>query len=181
IAVLVMVLGLATLEVFNPRALRILEQFLMGGGQVKTLVARELLWDYSLDQFLKDPVLGEGAGQKLNLWYKEIKEQIPHSHNVIADYMRSLGFPGLAAISLVLLTSYCVFFSTIILAYQARLSDVSHRLTAVGLCIGGGSYIFANMSSDSFGPTTSPFFWIVVYMAVFMRRGIRHGIPICDR
>lgn len=177
-ASLVLLLGLATLEAFNPRALRILQEFLVNDGQVKSLVSRELLWDYSLDQFLKDPLLGEGAGQKLGLWYKEIKEEVPHSHNVVLDYMRALGMPGLAAIGLILIAASYAFISTIVLALRARFADASHRLTAVGLGIGGLSYLLANMSSDSFGPTTSPFFWIVTYFAFLMRRELHKGMPV---
>ncbi|NIX78082.1 O-antigen ligase family protein [Microvirga terricola] len=163
----VAIIGFASLISFNPRAVRLLTQFFSDEAEVKSLLSRKALWDYSFEQFYNNPIFGQGAGQMLNVDFGD--GPVPHSHNVIIDYMRMLGVPGLAVCLIFLTAAIIVLCSTIMLAYRAKNASHSDRMMAVGLALGGLAYIAANMSSDSFGPSTSPFFWLVTYLALFMR------------
>ncbi|WP_445503110.1 O-antigen ligase family protein [Microvirga sp. G4-2] len=160
-------LGVVGLTTFNPRAVRILGQFFSDDDDVKSLLSRKELWDFSLDQFFNHPFFGQGTGQMIPIDYGD--GFISHSHNVIVDYMRMLGVPGLAVCLVLLLAAIFALCATIHLAYVARGARYDHRLMTMGLALGGLAYIGANMSSDSFGPSTSPFFWLVTYLALFMR------------
>jgi O-antigen ligase len=152
---------------FNPRAVRILTQFFSEDEEVRSLLSRKAIWDFSFEQFYSHPFFGQGAGQMITLDFGE--GPVPHSHNVIIDYMRMLGIPGLVVCLIFLLATIITLSSTIMLAYRARHADYNNRMMTVGLALGGLAYLAANMSSDSFGPSTSPFFWVVTYLALFMR------------
>jgi O-antigen ligase len=159
--------GFFALVTFNPRAVRILTQFFSEDDEVKSLLSRKAIWDFSFEQFYRYPFFGQGAGQMINLDFGD--GPVPHSHNVIIDYMRMLGVPGLVVCLIFLMAAIIALSSTILLAYRARHADHTSRMMTVGLALGGLAYIAANMSSDSFGPSTSPFFWVVTYLALFMR------------
>jgi hypothetical protein len=176
---LIAIVGFGALNTVNPRALRILQQFLIGGGQVHSLESREVVWRSSYREFLKDPLLGQGAGQRVKVYNK--LEGHSHSHNVIVDSMRTLGVPGLFAMFIILVTASAILLSTIVQAYRARQSTYSDRLMSVGVSVGALSYIASNMTSDSFGPSTSSFFWIATYVAFFMRRSLATGSIVLDR
>jgi len=163
----VAILGGIGLTTFNPRAVRILAQFFYDDDEVRSLLSRRELWDFSVEQVFKHPFLGQGAGQMIPTNYGD--GLVPHSHNIIIDYMRMLGIPGLALCLIFMLATIFALATTIRLAYLARCARYEHRLITVGLAVGGLSYIAANMSSDSFGPSTSPFFWLVTYLTLFMR------------
>ena len=173
IAALVAVAGFIFLENFNPRAIKILEEFLVHGGQVRSLETREAIWAVSVQQFVKDPLFGQGAGQTV---YEEYPN-LSHSHNAILDYMRTLGVPGVTAIAVIIITCTYLLSATVLLAYRAKYADCSLRLNTIAIALGALSYIAANMTSDSFGPTTSPFFWMAAYIAFAMRRELAPPDP----
>ena len=159
--------GALLLSLFNPRALRIMLTFLSQDGEVASLVSRDQLWKYSFQQFLLDPVTGQGAGQPINIFFRE--ESVPHSHNVLLDYLRTLGAPGFLMMLTVLGTAATLSVATIFRALRATASARRHRVLCIGLAVGALSYIAANMSSDSMGPSTSPFFWLVLFLGLAAR------------
>lgn len=168
LGVSVAVVGIVGLTTFNPRAARILAQFLSDEGEVKSLVSRRAIWDFSIEQFYTHPFLGQGAGQLIPI-DDGANGFVSHSHNIIIEYMRTLGVPGLVLCLIFLAATIVVLCTTILLAYRARCAPYETRLMTVGLAVGGLAYLAANMSSDSFGPSTSPFFWLITYLALFMR------------
>lgn len=163
-------LGIAALALMNPRALAILTVFLNSEGEVDSLVARSLLWKTSFDLFLANPWLGVGAGQNIEELFWATKLDVPHSHNVLIDYLRSLGAPGGVGIAIILITVIIVSFASIRAALLADASDSSRRMICLGLSLSCLAYIAANMSSDSMGPSTSPFFWVVVFLSFAARK-----------
>lgn len=168
VATLLLVLGGALLlSLFNPRALRIMLTFLSQDGEVASLVSRDQLWKYSFQQFLLDPVTGQGAGQPINIFFRE--ESVPHSHNVLLDYLRTLGAPGFLMMLTVLGTAACLSVMTLARAVRATGAARGHRVLCIGLAVGVLSYIAANMSSDSMGPSTSPFFWLLLFLGLAAR------------
>ena len=50
-------------------------------------------------------------------------------------------------------------------------------MLSLGLSLSCLSYAAANMSSDSFGPSTSPFFWVFTYLA-FASRNLLQSPPL---
>ena len=161
------VLGVALISVINPRALGIMLEFFSGEGEVDSLLTRSFLWDYSIDQFLADPVMGQGAGQRIDIFYREA--DVSHSHNVLVDYMRNLGAPGILVMGAMIATVSTVCLMTIVKALRSDYGAPGARLLCYGLSLGCLSYVAANMSSDSFGPSTSPFFWVFAYLAFAAR------------
>ncbi len=165
--VIVAHLGLLTLNFLNPRALTILTSFLSSDADVASLTTRSFLWSYSIDQFLAHPVLGQGAGQPIDIFYRE--EDVSHSHNMLLDYLRSLGAPGFAGLVVVAGTVAAVAAGTIAAAASVPV-DLASRMICIGLSISCLSYLAANMTSDSFGPTTSSFFWVFAWLLFAARR-----------
>ena len=160
-------LGVVALTFLNPRALTIMLEFFNGDGEVDSLLTRSYLWSYSIDQFLADPVFGQGAGQRIDIFYREA--DVSHSHNVLLDYMRTLGAPGLLAVSVMIGAVVIVCLLSIGKALRSSNVAPGPRLICLGLSLNCLSYVAANMSSDSFGPSTSPFFWIFAYLAFASR------------
>lgn len=165
---LVTFIGIWLLSAFNPRALTILSRFILDGGEVATVISRQIIWSVSIEQFLEDPIFGVGAGQ-LVTGLPPSMGMPTHSHNVIVDHLRMLGVVGGIGIGLVILTSSMLLLGTLRRALSSRISQVCDRGIAIGLALGGLAYIAGNMLSDSFGPSTSPFFWIVLSLAVLTR------------
>jgi O-antigen ligase len=159
--------AIATLYELNPRALLLLDRFFSGTEELQSIASRELIWEYSWDQFRQNPIIGQGAGQMIDVYGNG--DLVPHSHNVILDYMRMLGVPGLFAIAGLLFIIVCINVSTLMQALRSRTAYPIDRAVTIGLCMGGLAYVMSNMLSDSFGPSTSPFFWLVTYLALFMR------------
>lgn len=167
IGALMVALSIWALVQINPRALRILTEFLIQDGDVRSLETRAILWEYSYVQFLHSPLFGQGAGQEIDVYFRS--EGVPHAHNVLLDYLRMLGAPGFTMISVSLLASSALLILTAIQAYKDKRTPAAKRLLTIGSSIGALSYIVSNMTSDSFGATTSPFFWIVLCFTVFAR------------
>jgi O-antigen ligase len=163
--------GVALLNLFNPRALRLMLAFLEQDSELHSLVSRSQLWQYSFDQFMITPIRGQGAGQPIMIFYRS--QPVPHSHNVLLDYLRTLGAPGCAGLLVILATAVGTSVAMTIAALRARGAEPKHRILSIGLGVGCLSYIAANMSSDSMGPSTSPFFWLVLFLGLAARPLLR--------
>jgi O-antigen ligase len=163
--------GLVLLNLFNPRALRLMLAFFGQDSELHSLVSRSQLWQYSLDQFSISPFLGQGAGQPIIIFYRD--EAVPHSHNVLLDYLRTLGVPGCAGLLIILGTAVAMSVATAVAALRAEGAEPRYRILSIGLSVGCLSYIAANMSSDSMGPSTSPFFWLILFLGLASRATLR--------
>lgn len=154
--------GFLILPIINARAFSVLDDIFAGDEEVNqygSVVARGGLWKESWEMALAHPWTGVGAGQLMS-------DGTEHSHNVFMDAMRTIGFPGLG------LT--IAFIVTVIWygqgAYRAgrQLSRDPHSPLAlegargpfVGSLIALISYLISNQMSDSFGPSTIPFFYM---------------------
>jgi O-antigen ligase len=169
--VLLVSLGTILLEAFNPRALTLMLAFLEQDGELQSIASRGELWSYSIRQFLAHPFLGQGAGQPIEVFYQ--LETVQHSHNVLLDYLRTLGAPGVLSLAVLLGTAIFMALATILRALNAPEAAVRHRLLCIGLAVASLSYIAANMSSDSMGPSTSPFFWLILFLGFAGRSLLR--------
>ena len=168
------VLGIAALSVLNPRALLILERFFSPEGEVESLYTRSLLWTYSFEQVQADPFLGEGAGQNIDIFYRAA--DVSHSHNVLLDYMRTLGVPGLVGITIMIGTVVLLCVMSMWAAVFLRRGHAFGRLVCFGASLAALSYTASNMTSDSFGPSTSLFFWFFAFLA-FATRKLMPAVP----
>ena len=148
-------IGIAAISFINPRALGIMLEFFSGEGEVDSLLTRSFLWDYSIEQFLADPVMGQGAGQRIDIFYREA--DVSHSHNVLVDYMRNLGAPGIMVMGTMLAAVSVVCLMTIFRSLRTGSGPAEARLLCFGLSLACLSYAAANMSaSNSFGPVDQP-------------------------
>ncbi|MEO8243760.1 MAG: O-antigen ligase family protein [bacterium] len=170
-------LGVVAINVLNPRALVIMAKFFSGDGEVDSLMTRGFLRAYSFDQFFADPIFGQGAGQRIDIFYREA--DVSHSHNVLLDYMRTLGAPGLLTVSVMICAVAIVCGVSIARALRSSSGAPAARLICLGLSTSCLSYVAANMSSDSMGPSTSPFFWLFTYLS-FASRNLMSGRPEID-
>ena len=172
ISAVVAVGTLIALANLNPRVLTVMETFATGQSELRTVETRKVLWRYSLEKLAEHPLLGEGAGQILNV-SSYGHEDVTHSHNAILDYGRMLGVPGLFLITLMLAAVAASTIYNIIVALKSGDAPYRDRIVLAALSLGTLSYVLANMSSDSLGPSTSPFFWITFYLSLLMASALR--------
>lgn len=156
--------SLQTLQHFNPRAYNLLFVQL-SGGDAHSMISRQRLWSMSIDLGLAHPFLGVGAGQ----WIGDIA---PHSHNLFIDYFRTLGVPGLALVTVIALLA--TFYLASAVLHTLIGSDASEPSAKTDVMVLGASvsvlnYLVANQMSDSFGPSTAPFFWLPLALLMFYR------------
>ena len=64
-------------------------------------------------------------------------------------------FTELCSVKNKLHTIYSVHITTL---------EVMDQIMGVTLAIGSLNYLLANMMSDSFGPSTAPFFWLIFFL-----------------
>ncbi len=162
-----LIVNFVLLQAFNPRALRLFQKLASDDEELQSLVARSELWRLSLENFQNDPIFGQGAGHPLNPFYAG--KAVTHSHNVLLDYLRTLGAPGFAVLSVMILTVFCLSISSIRLAFSAHGASNRDRILCIGLAMAPLAYVAANLSSDSMGPSTSPFFWTVLFLGLAAR------------
>ncbi len=164
--VIMAILGILLLQAFNPRALMLITVFFSPDQSLPSLDSRRDLWDISIATFLANPWSGEGAGQFI--LEKIDGTVISHSHNLFIDFARTLGAPGLVFIFVLIVTVVLSLVSTV-LGLFARTLSTGRKALLLGTAIGTGNYILANFSSESFGPSTSPFFWLVLFLFFLLR------------
>jgi O-antigen ligase len=158
------VAGGVVLAATNERAFSVLSELMTTDSDVveyRTVVARDELWRESIDEARLHPLTGVGAGQFMRNGKTE------HSHNVFMDALRTTGIPGFAlTIAFVLAVLWYV-----VGAYRAarllarhpkstRMQEANFRGPLVGSLMALVSYILSNQMSDSFGPSTIPFFYM---------------------
>lgn len=155
---------LRTLQHFNPRAYSLIFDQL-SGSDTHSMISRQILWSISINLGLAHPFLGVGAGQ----WIGDIA---PHSHNLFIDYFRTLGVPGLALVTIVVLLVTGYLISAVIhtlIGGDASESATKTDVMVLGTSVSVWNYLVANQMSDSFGPSTAPFFWLPLAMLMFYR------------
>lgn len=156
--------ALSLLQSFNPRAYRLLLlQF--SGGDPHSMVARERLWAMSIDLGLANPFTGVGAGQPLG-------DIAPHSHNLFVEYFRTLGVPGAAMITVIVLVVALYLASAVLhTLFRGECGPRGERANVMllGAAVSVWNYLLANQMSDSFGPSTAAFFWLPVALLITYR------------
>ncbi|KUM26165.1 hypothetical protein AU467_04065 [Mesorhizobium loti] len=175
VAPLLLLASLQTLQHFNPRAYGLLFTQL-SGGEAHSVVSRERLWAISIDLGLAHPFRGVGAGQ----WVGDIA---PHSHNLFIDYFRTLGVPGAALVTVIVLLVTTYMTSAVLgtLIGTGTSEDVTKAdVMVLGASVSVLNYIVANQMSDSFGPSTAAFFWLPLALLIFYRGRQRSLQPALD-
>lgn len=155
---------LVTLQSLNPRAYKLLSVQL-SGGEAHSIVSRQRLWSMSIDLGLTHPFIGVGAGQPVG-------DIAPHSHNLFIDYFRTLGVPGVALVAVIVLLVAGYLVAAVLSTLFGN--DRSEGATEANVMVLGSSvsvwnYLAANQMSDSFGPSTAPFFWLPLALLMAYR------------
>ncbi len=168
ILVIIIFLGLPLLDYLNPRALAILYDFIGGEGLARNSVyQRSFLWLHSYEVLSENPFSGQGPGQRIVVFDQDHS----HSHNVLLDSARTLGVPGLILITCIILLVIILCIQTLLAiasGVQIQIAEGFPKAMIVGSAFAAVSYILSNQMSDSFGPSTSIFFWMV--LGVLLRR-----------
>lgn len=121
------------LVMLNPRLFSVLtENSIYELMEYRTIEDRIGLWLYSLEVAEGRPLLGEGVSQTIFGYFT-------HSHNLVFDYLRIFGYPGLLVI---IFTVYSIYFSF--------KGGAGESLAFWGVL----TYFLVNMLSDSMGPQT---------------------------
>ena len=159
--------SMLTLQHLNPRAYNLLS-LQASGGEAHSMISREKLWSMSIDLGLSHPFLGVGAGQPIG-------DIAPHSHNLFIDYFRTLGVPGAALVTIIVLLVTAYLISAVLGTLKVIGDDMSESATKTNVMVLGTSvsvwnYLVANQMSDSFGPSTAPFFWLPLALLMSYRR-----------
>jgi O-antigen ligase len=168
-AVLVMTCGLQIAERLDPELGMKLRMVLDGGvGNYYSIESRQVLWEESIRQGKDHWLVGSGAG--------EIILGNSHSHNLVLDYFRGIGFFGALAVVLLCLTIMSRAALKAIYVVGRRVSDREKRIFA---CYAAAVvYVFCNQLSDCFGPSTIGALWLFYLPAVMAERPrVRHRIP----
>ncbi|MER9584912.1 O-antigen ligase family protein [Mesorhizobium sp. M0276] len=166
--------SLVALQYLNPRAYNLLA-LQLSGGEAHSVISRQRLWSISIDLGLSHPFMGVGAGQ----WVGDIA---PHSHNLFIDAFRTLGVPGVGLMSVMVLVVVTYVVSAVLSTLLDK--DRGDHSTEINVMVLGTSvsvfnYIAANQMSDSFGPSTAPFFWLPLALLIFYRgrqRSMQSGL-----
>ncbi|MDQ0838832.1 O-antigen ligase family protein [Sphingomonas faeni] len=154
--------GALILPLINARAFTVLDTIFAGDEEVNqygSVLARKGLWQESWDMALAHPMTGVGAGQLMS-------DGTEHAHNVFMDAVRTTGFPGLGLTITFILAVLWYFLGAYGAARQvgrddsSRLSEEGARGPFIGSLMALISYIVSNQMSDSFGPSTIPFFYM---------------------
>lgn len=156
--------ALLLLQSLNPRAHRLLTTQL-SGGEAHSIISRERLWSISIDMGLAHPFTGVGAGQPIG-------GIAPHSHNLFIEYFRTLGVPGVALITvmvLLVLTYLVIAIVSTLVGKGGSTYAKSTNVMVLGTAVCVWNYLLANQMSDSFGPSTAPFFWIPLALLIGYR------------
>jgi O-antigen ligase len=159
--------------IYNPRMGALLAQ-LASGEAITSMTGRYNIWRTSMAEFYADPLFGQGGGAMLAIDTRDI--DLTHSHNVILDVMRTMGVPGLVAIVVMVTALLGLALHQMRIALSHSKASRVERLKLFGLAIGLISYVAANMSSDSFGPSTTPIFWILLGITVFQTRKVQYQV-----
>ncbi len=156
------VLGATILQALNPRAFQLLANLFTSQQELHSVQSRQLLWNYSMEMIALNPLTGVGAGTAIEI--VAVESSISHSHNIFLDYGRTLGIPGMVAVTVIWCTAMCTAFLT--LARLALDNLHSHPVNPLILAsaLGCICYLLSNLTSDSFGPSTSPFFWVTFFL-----------------
>ena len=168
--------SLLTLQHLNPRAYNLLS-LQASGGEAHSMISRQRLWEMSIDLGLSHPFAGVGAGQPIG-------DIAPHSHNLFIDYFRTLGVPGLALVTIIVLFVTAYLVSAVLGTLKATADDTNESVAKTNVMVLGTSvsvwnYLVANQMSDSFGPSTAPFFWLPLALLI-VYRGMQRQ-PLAER
>ena len=168
--------GMPLLELFNPRAAAILTDLVVGSGAGENVtVAQRLdMWSHSLEEVRHSPLFGQGTGQRIDT----TAQVHSHSHNMFVDLARTTGIPGVAGALLFVLSSCWLAARTLLrlarLPAHFLLAPSSGSPLVAAACLALFSYVLSNQMSDSFGPSTSVFFWLCVGL-VLRRDDLLHA------
>lgn len=177
LATLLVICSALVLLTVNPRAGGALSDILAGGetlSDYRTIQDRQEIWDESWVEFERSPLTGVGAGQPL-------PDGTEHSHNIFMDSLRTLGAPGAMLMVLFYLAILWYVFCSLrwmrqTWAYpKGRLRDDAAKGQYIGATLAMATYLITNQMSDSFGPSTLPFFYLFLGMSsAFLWTGSDH-------
>ena len=162
-------LAIPILSIVNVRASSVLSSLFSGDEEVSeygTVVARQDLWTQSWESFKESPVFGVGAGQRF-------PDGTEHSHNIFLDALRTTGFPGFFIILIFILIVVFYIVSSLVAGRtlsrfpESPLSDPQSRGPFVGCMMAMMGYLLSNQMSDSFGPSTLPFFYLFLGLSTY--------------
>lgn len=156
-----------SLQFINPRAFDLLITFVYEGSENRTIASRESIWERSFDDFARNPFFGSGAGSSIEIFESGNRILYTHSHNSMIDYARTLGALGFVSMFAIHIVVIWTSIETLFTRIKKGCPEWSEKI-AVGLALGCMNYIFANLMSDSFGPTTIVFFWLVVFLQFYL-------------
>lgn len=158
--------GFNVLGELNPRAQRLLLAT-ASGEAISSWDARNTLWAISVQDMLDHPWTGVGAGQRVG------STGLNHSHNVVLDYVRTMGIPGGAMLLMLMVPVLLVSAVTVLKTLRPAPSDPYDLVMPSAIALGASGYLFTNQFSDSFGPSTLPLFFQLVAMLFFYRRQLQ--------
>jgi O-antigen ligase len=151
--VLVGIFGVFLLQKLAPQTLISLQILWSDPEGYRSILSRREIWIAALTIVKKYPFLGIGAGNTPLLL------DVRHCHNVFIEYYLTMGLLGLITLVFFIL---CLLFICWYVVRISRYMPFIHGTRVIGLVLGIVSYLLSNQSSDSFGPTTLPVFWVLV-------------------
>lgn len=163
--------GITIAERLNPQIGMKVRSVVEGGiSNYHSFQERKLLWADAIHEGKTHWLIGSGAGEKVR--------GLSHAHNLVLDYFKGVGLFGATAIVLLCLTVLARAASKGAAILFRPSDDADKRIWACYMA--ALLYFMCNQMSDSFGPSTAGFFWVVYLTAVLADRrpGRRLARPV---
>lgn len=165
-------LAIAVVAQTNPRTLTTLARLAEDPFSTSTVASRQELWSLAISAGNASPVLGIGADHAATVLPHD------HAHNVVLHFYLTLGVLGTTALALLFGGIATLVTVTARTAMRMRVAwNLRAPVVALGASLVPVNYVAGNMSSDSFGPATSPLLWVALAVALVSLDQLRTGAP----
>ncbi len=149
-------MAVAVMAYVTPRTINTVVRLLTEPAEVSAVVSRLELWQTAFQLGWENPLVGIGAANA------QYFLPFHHAHNVFMEFLMTLGFTGLLALTLFLLVLAGLASTSVVRGVFNRALSQYSRLMLIAVPFASALYVAANQSSDSFGGTTLPVLWLVV-------------------
>jgi O-antigen ligase len=157
---IVIVGGLATLSAVSPRTITTLELLLVDPAAATTVSSRTELWRTAIEVGTRNAFTGVGASNSRYFLPHD------HAHNVFVEFFLTLGILGLLGVLALVGVAVLLFLAAVWQLKSKPPIPFGLRLDLIALPLGLLLYVASNQTSDSFGGTTLPIFWILIAMSL---------------
>ncbi len=142
-----------------------------GVSNYHSIQSRKLLWQEAIDQGTRHWLVGSGAGEKVL--------GLSHAHNLVLDYFKGIGLFGAAAVALLCLAIGWRCLRKVVSIFRLPENEADRRVCVFYISAIG--YVVCSQLSDSFGPSTIGFLWLIYVVGVVSDRETGSSVRVRQR